>query len=170
MLSDVMNVYENQFNRPDLAIAAAEHAGQATRLLVLAARLRARGDPEGAALANTARAAGARILAERVRQPGAPPWMMVELAGLYVQDKRNEEAIALYRDALGADYGQVEWRLTLARVLAATGRPAEALREAQICLRLRPGMAAAEQLVGELSLVAPATSPSAVPGREMSAR
>jgi O-antigen ligase len=161
-LAEVMNVYENQFDRPDLAIAAAEQSRQSTPLLVLAARLRARGDAGGAALAVTARAAGTRILAERVRQPGAPPWAMVDLAGLYVQDKRNEEAITLYRDALAADYGQVDWRLALARVLAASGRHAEALREAQICLRLRPGYAAAEQLVGQLSVPrgAPATAPA----------
>jgi tetratricopeptide (TPR) repeat protein len=98
--------------------------------------------------------------------------MRVTLANLYVEDKRYDDAIALYRDALAADYGQVDWRLALARVLAAAGRHGEALREAQLCLRLRPGMTAAEQLVGELSVpgASKAPPPAARTGRVMSTR
>ena len=169
MLPDVMDVYETQFDRPDLAIAAAEHARQPTPLLLLANDLRARGDARSAQLAQTARAAGIRILAEQCREPGTPPSTRAALAGLYVQDKRTDEAIALYRDALAADYGRVEWRLSLARALAAAGRTADALREAQICLRLRPGHPEAEQLVGELSVPGPASTRPGT-GREITVR
>ena len=64
----------------------------------------------------------------------------------------DEAAIQCYRRALVMDYGCVEWRLELARLLARTRRMPDAMREAKICLRLRPESKVAEELVANLSV------------------
>jgi hypothetical protein len=61
-------------------------------------------------------------------------------------------AVAYYRRALDRDYGEVVWRLGLARALADTGDVTVAIAEAEICLRLRPRWEPAEALVRELSV------------------
>ncbi|MCJ7674310.1 MAG: hypothetical protein MUO33_04050, partial [Sedimentisphaerales bacterium] len=57
-----------------------------------------------------------------------------------------------YRRALALDYGQVYWRFSLARLLAEANRIDEAIREARICLRLRPEFEAAKKLIADLSV------------------
>jgi tetratricopeptide (TPR) repeat protein len=158
MLAEAVDMLEHQFNRPDLAVAVARTGDNPTALLQLASRLR--NDPTHAALAAEARTAGVEMLAARCRRPDATPEMMVALAGIYRDDHKPDDAIDLYRRALTLDYNQVDWRMSLARLLADSGKPAEALREAEICLRLRPGNAAVEQLVGELNALVPTTAPS----------
>jgi Tfp pilus assembly protein PilF len=66
-------------------------------------------------------------------------------------DQRPDEAREYYRQALSQEYGQVEWRLELAHALMATESFPEALREVEICLRLRPQHPTAESLRAELS-------------------
>jgi hypothetical protein len=51
------------------------------------------------------------------------------------------------------NYGQVQWRLALARLLAETNRIPEAIHEARICLRLRPEFKAAKRLIEKLSVL-----------------
>ena len=63
-----------------------------------------------------------------------------------------EAAIEHYRLALALDYGQVNWRFSLARLLADSGSITEAIHQARICLRLRPGFRAAERLIEDLSV------------------
>lgn len=74
-----------------------------------------------------------------------------ELASIEERDNNPQAAIELYRRALALDYGQVNWRLTLAKLLIAEGKPREAIREARICLRLRPELEAARQIIADLS-------------------
>jgi len=167
MLPEAIDVFERQFDRPDLAVAVAEHGDNPSAMLMLATRLKQ--DPARADLAREARAAGIRKLADRCKRPEVSAPELAALAGIYRDDKNFEPAIELYRRALGLDYGQVDWRMSLARLLADTGRPGDALREAEICLRIRPGHPPAEQLVGELTLANPATGP-AEKSRVMSAR
>lgn len=74
------------------------------------------------------------------------------LGQIHARQGNNEAAIECYRRALELDYGRVEWRLELAGLLARMDKALEAMREARICLRLRPGLKAAEELAGSLSL------------------
>ncbi|GAH82433.1 unnamed protein product, partial [marine sediment metagenome] len=92
------------------------------------------------------------LLKLKSQQPDAPAWVFASLANMYRREKDNEAAIEHYRRALALDYGQVNWRLTLARLLANTGSVPEAIHEARICLRLRPQFKAAENLIADLSV------------------
>ena len=71
----------------------------------------------------------------------------------------REAAIELYRRALALDYGQLQWRLALATLLAQTGQVADAIQEAKTCLRLHPGFEAARKLIEDLSIL-----PAAIAG------
>ena len=167
MLDEAVAAFEEQFERPDLALAVARDAQNPTTLLQLSQRL-AKQDGR-AALAAEARSAGIAALAERCKRPDASGEMLASLAGIYRDDK-NPEAIELYRRALTREYNRVEWRLSLARLLAGAGRHAEALREAEICLRQRPGDPDAQRLVGELTLQTPTSATSDAEPRGVSAR
>lgn len=178
MLPEVVDVYEYQFDRPDLAVAVAKHSDNPTPLLLLAQRLTAAAattapsavDPSSpppfldrearVALAVEARAQGVRILAERSKRPDATPELLASLAGIYQTEKQTEAAIDLYSRALLMEYTRVDWRMNLARLLAGAGQLDKAIQQAEICLRLRPGHPAAEQLVGEL-MVRQTRSPGA---------
>ncbi|HUT56626.1 MAG TPA: tetratricopeptide repeat protein, partial [Phycisphaerae bacterium] len=85
-------------------------------------------------------------------RPDAPAWAVASMAGRYLQEKDYEGAVKYYRRALALDYGQVDWRFNLAQALAESGRVAEAMHEARICLRLRPQMTVAERLIADLSV------------------
>ena len=74
------------------------------------------------------------------------------MADLCRRERDYASAIEYYRRALAHDYGQVYWRLALARTLAETGRVPEAMHEARVCLRLRPQLGSAKKLIAELSV------------------
>lgn len=92
------------------------------------------------------------LLEAKCQASDAPVWALASLANIYRKENDNEKAIKYYRRALALDYGQVNWRLTLARLLAEMERIPEAMREARICLRLRPQLKAAEKLIADLSV------------------
>jgi O-antigen ligase len=168
LLAEAVDQFENQFDRPDLALAVARDGDDPTVLLLFSQRLAKKNQLQ---LAGEARAAGIRTLVERCARVRPVPQDLAALAGIYRDEKNPEGAIELYRRALALEYGQVEWRLSLARVLADVGRSTEALREAEICLRQRPGDPDAQRLVGELTLRAPTSATSdTLPRRVMTAR
>jgi Flp pilus assembly protein TadD len=102
------------------------------------------------------------LVREGAARPDAGPEQLADLARLHTSEKDYAGAVELYRRALAARYGNVEWRYALARALAETGQVAEAMREARLCLRLRPEHAAAKQLLGDLSVrPSTATAPQA---------
>jgi O-antigen ligase len=94
----------------------------------------------------------ARLLEEKCREPGTPPWAFATLASVYQKEGKVGQAMEYYREALTLDYGQVDWRLNLALLLADTGDVREAIREAKVCLRFRPEYAAAKRLIDRLSI------------------
>jgi hypothetical protein len=53
---------------------------------------------------------------------------------------------------LAREYGQIHWRLELAKLLAKTDKISEAMAEAKICLQLRPQLQSAKALVEDLSV------------------
>ena len=93
------------------------------------------------------------LLKKKCSQPDAPASAFASVANIYRREGDNEAAIEHYRRALAIEYGHVQWRLYLARLLAETGRIPEAIHEAKICLRLRPKFAAAEKLIADLSIL-----------------
>ncbi|MEN6333392.1 MAG: O-antigen ligase family protein, partial [Phycisphaerales bacterium] len=82
----------------------------------------------------------------------APASAHATLAGYYQRQGDEESAIRQYQRALMKDYDQVGWHYTLAQLLAQTDRVEDAMREARICLRLRPDYGAAKKLIEQLSL------------------
>ena len=134
--------------RPELAIAI---AGDNTGRLSHVANILADMD-EHKELVEDVRIKVVNLLKERCSQPNAPASAFISLANIYRKQQDNESAIEYYRRALALDYGQVNWRFTLAKLLAETERIPEAMREARICLRLRPQYKAAEKLIADLSV------------------
>ena len=76
----------------------------------------------------------------------------VALARIYTRQGEKNSAIECYRRALSMDYSQVYWRLELARLLAETQQISQAVQETKICLRLRPGLKEAVELLEKLSV------------------
>ena len=145
---EIVQTYIGQADRPDLAVAAA--GDDVYRLLRVATLLGQK--PEQQSLAGQARAQAISLLEAQCQGPGAPATALASLAGIYRQDRNYQAAIECYRRALNLDYGQVSWRLDLARSLAEVGEVAQAIQEARVCLRLRPQMEAARRLIAELSV------------------
>lgn len=147
LFKSVVNIYANHLSRPNLAISAAgDNIG---RLDHVAKVLE---DMQYYDLAEQARTRMKQLLETECSRPDARASSFVVLGRIYEKQQDDDAAIECYRRALLLDYGQIHWRLELARLLAKTGRTPEALREAKTCLQLRPQMKAAEQLVGDLSI------------------
>jgi tetratricopeptide (TPR) repeat protein len=72
----------------------------------------------------------------------------------WIHEKRHNADVAVqcFREALARDYGQVNYHLALARLLAHAGEWEEAMREAKVCLRLSPQYGPAEKLIEESSV------------------
>ena len=148
LITDVLDVYVHQANRPDLAVALAINnigwLGKVARLLSESGR--------NEELAQQARNQVTVLLEEKCSQPDAPAFALASLASICVRQDDYESAVAYYRRALAQDYGQVQWRLALARSLSQIEKIPEALHEAKIVLRLRPQMGSAQKLVQDLSV------------------
>jgi tetratricopeptide (TPR) repeat protein len=147
LFKDVVNIYINYLSRPHLAISAA--GDDIDRLRYVATVLE---DMQYDDLAEQAYQKAMELLEIKCAQPDASAGDFASLANIYCNQQVNEKAIQYYRRALELDYGQVHWRYELARLLAETDKVSEALREARICVRLRPQFEAAEKLAVELSV------------------
>jgi len=143
------DVYINRINRPDLAVAI---AGDNTSRLSYIADILA-DIQEHKEIVEKTQAKVINSLKASCQEPDAPAWAFASLANIYRKEKDNEAAIVYYRRALTLDYGQVYWRLALARLVADTGHIVEAIHEARICLRLRPQFKPAEKLIADLSVL-----------------
>jgi len=140
----------DDMGRPDLAVAlAGEYTG---RLSYVANILTDTADEEHKALSEQARTKVVELLKQQSQQPDAPAWLFASLGNTYRRENNSEAAIEHYRRALALDYGQVGWRLILARLLADAGSVPEAIHEARICLRLSPQLKTAERLIADLSV------------------
>ena len=145
---NVTDIYITRVGRPDLAIAlAGDNTGRLARIANILAEA-----PEHEDLVQDARTKVTNLLKEKCTQPDAPASAFASIGSVYKKQQNNKAAIEYYRRALALDYGQVNWRLTLARLLADTGHIPEAMHEARICLRLRPQSKAAVKLVADLSV------------------
>jgi len=155
LFEKIVDFYVHRIGRADLAVEIA--AGDVGRLLNVASVIEAGGSDE--AIAAGARAQAIALLQQRCRQPDAKPTELAHLAKICLRRGQYPEAVGYFRRALAKDCRIASWRLNLARALGKIGRPAEAIDQAQLCLRLRPGMIEAQRLIGELR-----ASAAAVPG------
>jgi len=101
-------------------------------------------------LDSTTRRIGA-LMQEECQAPDTPAWKLVWMAKRYSEDGATDQAVQMYRRALLLEYGQVRWRLSLARLLADQGMIADAMRELNTCLRLQPESGSAKRFLDELS-------------------
>ena len=135
----------HDLQRPDLALElVGEHAslaGQLARIL-----------DNDATFAQAVDNKLLDLLEQRCRRDNASPYWCMMLAELQRKRQNPQAAIAWYRKALAMDYGQVQWRLRLAQLLAEQDQVAEATHEAKVCLRLSPGIGGAERLLERLAL------------------
>lgn len=143
----VVDIYVNQLSRPHLAVSIA--GDDIGRLRHVANVLE---DMQYSDLAEQIREKVKDLFEAECSQPDAPPSVFASLADIYRKQQVNEAAIEYYRRALALDYGQVCWRLSLARLLAETEQVPEAIHEARICLRLQPQLKEAVKLLGDLSV------------------
>ncbi len=146
MLEQAVHVYLDRVDRPDLAIAVAH--GDAGWLIQVAQLL----DEDHVELRKAALLEAMTLLKERCREPGATSDTFATAASLCWDHQDYVGAAEHYRRALDSDYGQVQWRVALARSLAKSGQADQAMQEARICLRLDSQTVAAQQLIQELSL------------------
>ena len=148
MFTSVSDIYVNRLSRPDLALII---AGDNIWRLSLVANALA-DSKEHDELVENARAQITELLKLKCQEPDAPAKAFASLANTYANGGANAEAIVCYRRALTLNYGQVHWRLRLARLLAKQQQVDEAIHEAKICLRLSPQLKTAEDLIADLSV------------------
>jgi O-antigen ligase len=143
---DVADIYLLEAKRPDLARSL---AGDDYRRLEELARACA-AIPQYSDLAVEVRNAATASLRRRAATSEVTPQELVSLARIEDSQGNRDSAIELYRRAVEQDYRQIDWRLELARSLAASNRLDEAIRQVRVCLRLRPHYTPAVKLMDEL--------------------
>jgi O-antigen ligase len=138
----------NSLDRPELAreLAGAEHS----RLDYVAALAAA--SEKHADLADALRGEAEAALRKSVAGADARPYDLAALAALDASRGDHAAAADLFRRALLKDYDQFWWRLARVKSLVALGDDKQALREARICLALRPNNAVAQQLADEITV------------------
>lgn len=148
--NEVVNVYLQQMDRPEMAISLA--LNDPGRLIHLSKILRRTGSHQ--ALVPTVLDMACRQLEKTCREPDVSAGTLALLAQAYYLNQKYEDAEVYLRQALDRDYGRVEWRLTLADILARTGQAADALDQARICLRLKPGWQDAQRFLNNIRTAA----------------
>ncbi|HDY65720.1 MAG TPA: hypothetical protein ENH84_05765 [Phycisphaerae bacterium] len=138
--------YVLDLKRPDLAVKL---AGSNLIYMKRLARFLEK-QPNCAELAGKIRSKIADRLREECQKPNVPAWQLALLADHCYRQEKFNEAIGYYRRALDIDYGNVNWRISLANALEKTGRIPEAISEVQLSLKLRPKLRGSEQLLERL--------------------
>lgn len=147
LFKHVAQMYINHLSRPHLAISAAgEDIGRLSYVANVLEQMQYKD------LAERTREEIKNLLEAKCSQPGASASAFVSLANIYRKQQDNNAAIEYYRRALALDYGQIGWRLDMARLLVDMGKIPEAMRQARICLQLRPQSSTAEKMVADLSV------------------
>ncbi|MFZ2148057.1 MAG: O-antigen ligase family protein, partial [Sedimentisphaerales bacterium] len=147
LFKDVVDIYVKQLSRPHLAISAA--GDDIGRLIHVANVLE---DMQYNDLAEEIREEIRSLLEAKCSEPGTGGSVFAHLGSIYSEQQNNEAAIECYRQALAREYGQVYWRLELAKLLVKMEEIPEAMYEAKICLQLCPQLKAAETFVADLSV------------------
>jgi len=143
----VADIYTNHLSRPHLAMDAA--GDSISRLSYVAGIL---DDMQYTDLAEQTREKMKTLLESKCSKSDARAGEFISLGNIYRKQNQTEAAINCYRRALMLNYGQVQWRYELAKMLAEAERIKEAMQEARTCQQLRPQFKAAEKLVEDLSV------------------
>jgi len=151
LFKDVVSIYVNDLSRPYLALSLA--GNNITRLNHVTNVFR---EAQYHDLVQQSREKTQKLLQDICSQPETPTWALINLAGIYKEQENTEAAIECYCRALTLDYNKILWRIELAKLLAEKKRMPEAMRQARICLRIRPNSKEAEKLVADFSMF-PAT-------------
>ena len=147
LFRDVVGIYVNYLSRPHLAISAAGDDIERLRHVAGVLEEMQYGD-----LAEQTIDKIKNLLEAKCSGDNASAAEFALLGDIHRRRGGDEAAIQCYRRALVMDYGRVEWRLELARLLVRARRMPDAMREAKICLHLRPESKVAEELVANLSV------------------
>ncbi len=148
LFKGLADMYAVEVDRPDLAIdLAGDNAGRLNYVVKILDET-----DDHKELIEQIKIKQMDLLKEKCSQPDASASDFIYLANIYRKQNDYAPAIEYYQRALVLNYGQVDWRYRLARLLADAGRIPEAMNEAKICLRLRPQSKAAKKLIEELSL------------------
>jgi tetratricopeptide (TPR) repeat protein len=143
---DVAEVYIYRVNRPDLALDLAR--GDLQRLLLISQMFQM--NPDLKELAEEAKQLALTKLESESKKSNASAQTLITLASFYNNKKQYKAAVDCYRKALAKDYSRVDWRYQMAQMLAQNGETAEAIRQANICLRLSPQMTSAKKLIEDI--------------------
>jgi tetratricopeptide (TPR) repeat protein len=149
LFDEAVYICIDRLGRPDLAVTL---AGESTYRLNQVANVLVEMEDQKE-LAEKAQAQVVALLKKKCSQPDAPAAAFASMASIYGREGDNETAIKHYRRALAIDYSHVQWRLSMARLLAETDKIPEAIHEARIGLRLRPQFKAAEKFIADLSVL-----------------
>ena len=154
LMPDIIDVYINQVERPDMAVAlAGDNIGWLNRV---ANQLQDK--EQYCELAESAKLRAETLLKEQCDQANAPPWALASMASFCYKKEDYKSAADYYRRALKLDYGKAGWHLGFARALAGDGQISEAIHAARVCLRLEPETRAAKKLIEDLSVLPGAIS------------
>jgi tetratricopeptide (TPR) repeat protein len=151
LFKDVVNIYVEHLSRPDKAMSLAGDDTGRLHYLTLVFE-----ESQYKDLAKQCREKIKNSLEEMLSRSDASAPALASLASIYKEQRNTETAIEYYQRALELDYGQVRWRIELAKLLAETKRIPEAMHQANICLRLNPNSKEARTLIADFS-VNPAT-------------
>ncbi|MGL4512441.1 MAG: O-antigen ligase family protein [Lacipirellulaceae bacterium] len=130
--------------------AARELAG-ADRVRVLTLARVCDAVPNRAAEASALRETADKLLRQRAASDDATPGELAEAADTAMRAEEFDAAAGLYRRALASSYGQVGWRTSLVEALRKSDKLDDALREARVCLRMRPGDQHYKSLVTQIA-------------------
>ena len=148
LFEDIVDVYVNKVNRPDLALAiAGKNTGRLSHIADILATTY-----NNQVLFDQARVQVVDLLRTKCQEPNAPASAFASLANVYRRENNTDAAIVYYRRALTLDQNQLQWHFNLARLLAEINKITEAIHEVRICLRLQPEFTSARKLIDDLSV------------------
>lgn len=142
----VLRIYAQQ-GRPDIAYDLTRH--DLNGLRVLAEFLSS--DPAQKELVERCRREATALLFKAVESPDATDNELAEVAQIYDNQGKEDEAAKYYELALTKNYGQVDWRFRLAQLMIKSGNTTAAEKELRVCLRLRPSMNDAQSMLDKLT-------------------
>ena len=147
LFTDVVKIYVLGLSRPHLAMSLA--GDDVSKLYYVSGVL---DEMQYYDLAEQTRRKLQKLLEMKCSQPETTASLHVLLSKTYLKQGNEQAAIESYRRALALNYGQINWRLQLAKLLAKNQQIPEAIQEARICLRLRPQLKTAQKLIADLSV------------------
>ncbi len=144
---NVADIYVKQLNMPQAAVSL---CGDKVERLNYLALLMSTSENTDTALVTETQEKVFEILMQKSLEPDAPASVFASAAAICEKRGDIQNAVLNYEKALSLDYSQVSWRLKYASLLAQMGRKDDAVHQAKIVLRIKPGYAPAIKLIEKL--------------------